>query len=95
MRNDWIDVEAALQHAGHFVPGFEHLPAVNAFDEQPLENHFVPIDRHVVGRDSEKGDLATVVHRPQQIAKCGGVARHFHADIEPFLHAQVIHRLIN
>lgn len=31
MRDDWADVEAALQHAGHLVPGLEHLPSIDPF----------------------------------------------------------------
>jgi hypothetical protein len=31
MRDDRLDIEPALQHAGHLVPGLEHLPTVNTF----------------------------------------------------------------
>src|SRR6202162_4748071 len=32
--DDRRDVEATLDHRGHFVPGFVHLAAVNSFDGQ-------------------------------------------------------------
>ncbi len=31
MRDDRRDIEAALDHGSHFVPGFVHLAAVNSF----------------------------------------------------------------
>ena len=34
VRDDRVEVETALQHAGHFVPGFEHFPAVDALERQ-------------------------------------------------------------
>src|SRR5690606_4696673 len=39
MRQHGRDVQAALQHGDHLVPGLEHLAAVDALDEQSLEDH--------------------------------------------------------
>ena len=38
------DIEPALQHHSHFVPGLVHLAAVDALDRQHLENDLVPLD---------------------------------------------------
>src|SRR5436190_1319041 len=42
--DDRLDVEAALQHHGHLVPGFVHLAAVDSFDGEHVEHDFIPID---------------------------------------------------
>src|SRR5690348_12091314 len=44
MRDDGLELEAALQQARHFVPGLEHLAAVDAFQRQALEDHLIPVD---------------------------------------------------
>src|SRR5262245_25543405 len=44
MRDDRPDVEPALQHYGHLVPGFVHLPPINAFYREHIEDDFVPVN---------------------------------------------------
>ena len=44
VRDDRLDVQTALNHGTHFVPCFEHFPAVNPLDEQAFENDLVPVD---------------------------------------------------
>src|SRR5690606_38818449 len=72
--DDRLNAEAALEHARHLVPGLEHLPAVNAFQGQALEDDLVPVDRRFGGRYAEDGDLAAVMHRAQQVPEGSGVA---------------------
>src|SRR5207248_10046788 len=36
-RQDRPDVEAAREHGAQLVPGLEHLPAVDALQDEPLE----------------------------------------------------------
>ena len=43
--------------------------------------------------DAEHGDLAAVAHVGEHVAKAGRVARHFQADVEAFLHAELFLRL--
>ena len=42
-------VQSTLDQGGHFVPGFEHFPAIDALDEQPLEDNVVPVYLRVTG----------------------------------------------
>src|SRR5438046_619914 len=42
----WFNVEAALEHDGHFVPGLVHFASVNAFDGEHRKNNCVPVDGH-------------------------------------------------
>ena len=35
-------IQTRLDQRRHLVPGFKHLTAIDAFDEQPLEDDFVP-----------------------------------------------------
>src|SRR3712207_8849240 len=51
-----------LFRSGHLVPGLEHLPAVDAFDRQTVEDDQVPIDRGASGHDPEHGDAAAIYH---------------------------------
>src|SRR5579883_3545580 len=87
-------VEAALQHRRHLVPRLEHLAAVDALDDQALEDDLIPVDGGLLGRDAEHGDAAAVVHGAQHLAQRRGVARHLETHIEAFLHPEIAHRLI-
>ena len=87
-------IESALQHARHLVPSLEHLAAVDALDHQAFENDLVPIDGRFAGRNAEHGDAAAVVHGAQHLAQRGGIARHFEADVETFLHTQIAHGVV-
>src|SRR5205814_1006147 len=44
--DDRRQVEAALYHRHHLVPGLEHLAPVHALDLEPLEDDLIPVDRH-------------------------------------------------
>src|SRR5258707_1326587 len=46
------NIEAALDHRGHFVPLFVHFAAVNSLDSELIENHDVPIDRRAARHDA-------------------------------------------
>ena len=94
MGDDRPDVEPALQHAGHLVPGLEHLAPIDPLDHQALEDHLIPVDRGLAGRDAEHGDVAAVMHGAQHLAKRGGVARHLEPHVETFLHAELAHRIV-
>ena len=95
MRDDAADVEPALQHRRHLVPGLEHLAPVDALDHETLEDDLVPVDRDFAGRDAEHGDAAAMVHHAQHVAERRGVARHLEADVEAFLHAELAHRVVD
>ena len=94
MRDDRADVQPALQHGGHLVPGLEHLTAVNALHVQALEDDLIPRDAGVLRHDAEQGYRATMVHRAQQVAEGVRVAGHLHAHVKPFFHPQVFHHVI-
>src|SRR6266478_5371815 len=51
--DDRRDIEAALDHRRHLVPGFIHLAAVDSFDCERAEDHGVPINRSRAGHDAE------------------------------------------
>src|SRR5208283_532974 len=53
-----VDVQARLKHHGHLVPGLVHLAAVNPADGDHVEHDGLPVDRDVLGRNAEHGDLA-------------------------------------
>src|SRR5271154_7512989 len=54
MRDHLADVEAALQHRDHLVPGLEHLAAINALDRQQLEDDLGPVARRRPGGEAEQ-----------------------------------------
>ena len=89
MRDDRADVQPALQHGSHLVPGLEHLAAVDALHVEALEDDLVPGDARVLGHDAEQGHGSTVVHRAQQVAEGLRVAGHLHAHVKSFFHAEV------
>ncbi len=87
--DDGADVEAALEHDGHFIPGFVHLAAINAFDGEHGEDDGVPINGHFFFRDSEHGDFCAVAHIGQHVAEGGGITGHLEADVEAFGHGEL------
>ena len=62
MGDDGLDIQTRLNHDGHFIPGFIHLPAIDTLDGQAIENDIVPIDGCFRGKYSQKCDLCTVAH---------------------------------
>jgi hypothetical protein len=52
MRDHRGNIEAALDHCRHFVPGLVHFAAVNAFDGERAEHDRVPIDGSAAGHDA-------------------------------------------
>ena len=67
MGKRWVitgrEVEPALQHRDHLVPGLEHLPAVDALQHEALEDHLAPVDGLLARHDAEQRHPAAVVHR--------------------------------
>src|SRR5205823_2081532 len=93
VRDDRRDVEPGLDERGHFVPGFVHLAAVNAFDGELIEDHEVPIDRGAAGHDPKQRDFAAVKHVRQDVGESFWATGHFERNIEPFFHAECLHRI--
>src|SRR5208283_1706449 len=91
VRDDRRQVESALHHVNHLVPGLKHLAAVDSLDLQTLENHLVPVDRHLRRRYAEHGNLAAMVHVFEHVGEGLRHPGHFHTDIEAFGHAQFGH----
>ena len=89
----WQNVEARLDHGGHFVPRFIHLPSINSFDGQLIEDHKVPVNRSAAGHYAKQRDFPSVKHVRQNIRERFGIAGHFQGDIEPLLHAELLHRI--
>src|SRR6188508_1111506 len=94
MRDDRRYVEPALQHRRHLVPGLEHLAAVDALDDEALEDHLVPVDGGVARRNAEQRHAAAVMHGPQQIPESGWVTRHLESDVEALDHSERLHRVV-
>src|SRR6266702_6964308 len=53
--NDAGDIQAALEHHRHLVPGLVHLSAVDAANSELVEDDLVPVDGDVFGGDAEHG----------------------------------------
>ena len=90
VRDDRADVQARLEHDGHLVPGFVHLPAINALEIEHVEDDDVPVDGEFLVGDAEHGDLAAVAHVGEHVAERRRVAGHFQADVEAFAHAELL-----
>src|SRR5712692_5247379 len=94
VRDDRRDVEPALEHRAHAVPGLEHLAPVDPLQREAAEDHMIPADRDLLARDAEQGDAAAVVHELEHRAERLGGARHLEADVEALEHAELRHDLI-
>src|SRR5580704_3280014 len=88
--DDAGDVETTLKHDRHLVPGLVHLAAVDAADGELVEDDLVPVDGDVFGGDAEHGDLCAVAHVCEHLAEGAGVAGHFEADVEAFVHLELL-----
>ena len=64
--------------------------AASSYNEQPWR-YLVA----VTGRYAEDCDLATMMHRPQHVAKCLRVSRHFHSHVKALGHAKFFHRVVD
>ena len=84
-----LDVQAALEHDGHFVPGFVHFAAVDALDREHVEDHGVPVDGHFAAGMPSMAILPPWHMLASMSRKAARVARHLQADVEAFLHAQL------
>ena len=93
MGDDGSDVEPALDHRRHLVPGLEHLPSVDAPEREPTENHAFQFDGSLTLQKAEQPDAAAVGHGGDHAAQGVLVAGHLEADIEALLHAEGGHRL--
>src|SRR5437867_154132 len=88
------DVEAALQHRAHAVPGLEHLATVDPLQGEAAEDHLVPVDRDLLIRDPEKRDATAVVHEREHRAERRGAAGHLEADVESLEHSELFHHRV-
>jgi hypothetical protein len=88
--DDLRDVETALEHDRHLVPGLVHFAAVDAADGELVEDYLVPVDGNVFGRDAEHSDLCAVTHVAEHLAEGVGIARHLEADVEALLHVELL-----
>ena len=89
MRDDRGDVQAALQHHGHHVPGLVHLPSVDAPERELIEDHRVPVDRERLLGKPEHRDPRPVRHVREHVVERGRVPAHLEADVEPLLHPEL------
>jgi hypothetical protein len=65
-----------------------------SLQREPLEDHLIPVDGGLIRRNAEQGDAAAVMHGADQLAQGRSVAGHLEPHIEPFLHAEIFHRLV-
>jgi len=78
MRDDGFNVEAALYHARHLVPGFEHLTPVNALDLELADEALLvreladAADPGDVGRKKIQTTAAQLVSAVRKNAKTDG-----------------------
>ncbi|VTR67535.1 hypothetical protein DESC_610118 [Desulfosarcina cetonica] len=87
------NVQPALEHAGHFVPGLEHLTAIDAFQLQPLEDDLGQVQGDLAAGNAQNGHAAAVVHGFQHVPESLDVAGHFQPHIKSLLHAQLPDRV--
>src|SRR5687767_9026617 len=83
------DVDAGFEQYAHLVPGFVHLPAVDALDMKHVEDHGLPIDGKLLRRNPEKRDPAAVKHVSYHVLECRRYSRHLKADIETLFHPEL------
>src|SRR5450755_4183712 len=80
--DDLADIEAALEHRQHLVPGFEHFAAVDTLHRQHLQNQRRPVDRERLCRKAEHRDLAAHHEMFDHLFEGGGRAAHLEPDVE-------------
>jgi hypothetical protein len=90
VRDDRLDVQAALQHHCHFVPRLVHFATINSLDGQHVEDDDIPIDRDLFFGDPQHRDLAAVSHIRDQAVEGGRIAGHLQTDIETFPHSEFL-----
>src|SRR6266566_4834839 len=93
MGDDRADVQAALQHHGHLVPGFIHLAAINSFYRQHREDHRVPVNGHFFFRYAQHGNFSAMAQVAQHVAESAGIAGHLQAHVKSFGHAELFLRV--
>ena len=71
MREDRLDIETALNHRAHLIPGLEHFSSVDSLDKETLENNVIPIDPGVIRQNTEKRELTAVLGRLDHIVEGG------------------------
>src|SRR5205823_7963652 len=69
VRDQRRNIQPAFEHHGHLVPGLVHLASVNTLYGKHAENYLVPVDGHFFRRNAEHGDLRTVTHVVEHLAK--------------------------
>src|SRR5450759_965247 len=89
VRDDGRDVETALQHGLHLVPGLPDLASVDALYREPAEHDLVPGDTDRAGSEPQERDPAAVVHALEHRLERARVAAHLEADVEAD-HAEVL-----
>ncbi len=82
------DIESALQHYGHLIPGLVHFAAVDTVNCKHIEDDLSPVDGDICGGDAEHGNFSAVCHVVQHAAEGVGIAGHFQSHIEAFGHSQ-------
>ncbi len=87
------EIQTRLNQRRHLVPGFKHLTAIDAFDEQPFEDNFVPVDGHIRRRNTQHRDAASVVHGIQHRAERRWRTGHLQTHVKAFGHAQLFHHV--
>src|SRR4051794_4372034 len=90
MRDDRGNVDAGVEQHAHLVPRLVHLPAVDAFDREHVEDDCLRIYRERLRRNAEKGYATAMVHIGDHLGECRGNARHFEPDVEALLHAELL-----
>ncbi len=93
MSNDRRQIQTRLDQRGHFVPGFEHLTAIDAFDEETFKDDFVPVDGHIRRWNTQHRNTAAVIHGIEHSAERRWCARHLQTDVKAFGHAQLCHHI--
>ena len=79
---DACDVEAALEHSLHLVPGFVHLTAVDTLDGEAVEDDLVPVELCILTEKTELCDAAAVNHVVNHGVETGLCTGHFKTDVK-------------
>ncbi len=82
------DIESALQHHRHLIPGLVHFAAVDAVNCEHIEDDLSPVDGDIGGGDAEHGNFSAVGHVVQHAAEGVSITGHFQSHIEAFGHPQ-------
>src|SRR3954452_4739328 len=88
MSDNGFNVHSGLKQHAHLVPGFVHLPTINAFDREHAKYDLVPVNCKLLIRDTEQSDTSAVEHIVDHLGKRRWHAGHFESHVKALFHSK-------